>query len=120
VYNKLPILETAVIETRFPSQVSLIKRLTSYNSINLLLIIFKIFVLTYTTKFEFIGNVETIDEYSNIPAKKARIKPLLELLCNSEILTFINISIKRNNIDTAPIYTNMYDRPIKGRPIKNK
>jgi len=26
----------------------------------------------------------------------------IELLCNSEILTFISIKIKRNNIDTAP------------------
>jgi hypothetical protein len=31
---------------------------------------------------------------------------LLVSLNNSDILTFININIKRNKIDTAPTYTN--------------
>jgi hypothetical protein len=37
-------------------------------------------------------------------------------LNNSEILIFISISINKNNIDTAPTYTNKYDIPMKFTP----
>ena len=39
---------------------------------------------------------------------------------SSDTLTLINIKIKINNIDTAPIYTNKYDKPIKFKPNKIK
>ena len=41
---------------------------------------------------------------------------LLVLLNSSLILTFINIKINKNKIDTAPTYTNKYERPIKFKP----
>lgn len=44
----------------------------------------------------------------------------LLLLCNSLVLIFISININKNNIDTAPIYTIKYDRPINVKPSNIK
>jgi hypothetical protein len=44
-------------------------------------------------------------------------KLLFVSACNSDTLTSISININKNNIETAPIYTNKYDNPMKFRPI---
>ena len=36
---------------------------------------------------------------------------------NSDILTFINIKINKNNIETAPTYTIKYTKPKKCKPM---
>lgn len=58
--------------------------------------------------------------YINKPKKKAKTILLLVFTCNSEILISINISINKNKIDTAPIYTSKYEIPIKFIPINIK
>lgn len=52
----------------------------------------------------------------NIPMIIANGMLLLLSLVSSEILTFINININKNSIETAPTYTSKYDSPMKFNP----
>jgi len=53
-------------------------------------------------------------------ANTARGILLFVSLISSETLMLINIKINKNNIETAPTYTNKYDIPINLIPIKIK
>ena len=51
-----------------------------------------------------------------IPIAMAKGILLLLSVLSSDILMLINININKNKIDTAPTYTNKYDKPIKFIP----
>jgi hypothetical protein len=57
---------------------------------------------------------------NNIPIIIDKKILLLLSICNSDTLISNNININKNNIDIAPIYTNMYDIPIKFNPMMIK
>jgi hypothetical protein len=103
VYIILPIATISIFSVKNPSQVSW---------------------LTYTELSFFSAldhtSILRIGLINPIPNRLPKIRLFIVSVCNSDILISISININKNKIDTAPIYTNKYDIPIKYIPINNK
>ena len=127
----LPILVICVVSAKLPSQILEVTNILS------LLSLIEIFKKPFTSltnsekvkcpdvsfrlKLEkLIGKTSYTKELKDTIIKSPNGILLLVSLKSSEILTFINISINKNKIDTAPTYTNKYERPIKFRPKSSK
>lgn len=109
----LPILVICVLSARLPSH---ILEVTNIFSLLSLIEIFKDPFMNlinpsnviypdvlFRLKFEkSTGRISLTKELKDTATNSAKGKPLLVLLRSSDILTFININMNKNKIDTAP------------------